>query len=44
MNIYIGGNSVVFECEINEQCTKMSRLWNVVNIEVPPHHGAAVSA
>ncbi|CAJ1385639.1 unnamed protein product [Effrenium voratum] len=34
VNIYIGGNSVRFECMISETCRRKARIWNVVNIEV----------
>lgn len=34
VNLYIGGNSVAFECMIPPECRHPSRVWNVVNIKV----------
>eukprot|EP00913_Durusdinium_trenchii_P027475 g25767.t1 len=34
VNLYIGGNSIRFECEISDACRMKSRVWNVLNIKV----------
>jgi len=34
VNLYIGGNSIRFECLIPDSCLSQVRIWNVVNVEV----------
>jgi hypothetical protein len=34
VKIYLGGNKVVFECEMNPSCTAKARTWNVANIAI----------